>query len=85
MAAVAYFILGGRIVAAEVPDSLLAAALGRDAKGKQSLGLYVAGIAAAFVEAWLAGAFYVLVALRWRIPDRRIERVMAGDGDRARR
>jgi uncharacterized membrane protein len=57
-------------------DSALAQALGRDAKGKLTLLLYAAGIGLAFVDARIAGALYVLVALLWLIPDRRIERVV---------
>jgi uncharacterized membrane protein len=85
MAAIAYFILQGRIVAAEGRDSLLAAALGRDSKGKLSVALYVIGIAAAFLRAYLAGGLYLLVALMWLVPDRRIERAMAEEKAGARR
>jgi uncharacterized membrane protein len=56
-------------------DSGLAPAIGRDVKGKLSLVLYAAGIVLAFADTRLAGAIYVLVALFWLIPDRRIERV----------
>jgi TMEM175 potassium channel family protein len=56
--------------------SALAQALGRDAKGKVSPGLYLAGILLAFVDTRLSDAIYVLVALMWLIPDRRIERVV---------
>ena len=54
----------------------LASAIGRDVKGKVSPALYVAGILLAFVDARIAGAIYLLVALLWLIPDRRIERVV---------
>jgi hypothetical protein len=54
--------------------------VGRDWKGKLSPALYVAGIGLAFLSPWLAVAIYVLVALIWLIPDRRIERVLAGGG-----
>ena len=48
-----------------------------DWKGKLSPILYVLAIAACFVSQWLACALYVLVALIWLIPDRRIERMFA--------
>jgi len=80
MAAIAYFILQGRILAAEGPASALAAALGRDLKGKASMALYLVAIPAAFALEWIAGAVYVLVALLWLIPDRRIERALASAG-----
>ena len=54
----------------------LASAIGRDVKGKVSPALYIAGIVLAFVDARIAGAIYLLVALLWLIPDRRIERVV---------
>lgn len=72
-AALSWVVLQNRIVADQGPDSPLAAAIGRDRKGKLSQALYVAGIAAAFVRGWLSIAFYVAVALIWLVPDRRIE------------
>ncbi len=78
MAAIAYFILQGRIIAGQGRDSLLARALGRDVKGKISPILYLTAIPLAFVERWVAGGIYVLVALIWLVPDRRIERALAG-------
>jgi hypothetical protein len=38
----------------------------------------VAGIGLAFVNHWVGCLAYVLLAARWLIPDRRIERVIAG-------
>ncbi|HEX5759825.1 MAG TPA: TMEM175 family protein [Thermoanaerobaculia bacterium] len=77
MAAIAYWILQWAILADEGRDSLLAAALGRDFKGKLSPVLYAVAIPSALVLPWVAGALYVVVALMWLIPDRRIERVLA--------
>jgi uncharacterized membrane protein len=76
MSGFAYWILQGRIIALEGPDSVLARAIGRDLKGKSSPPLYLAGIAASFWSPWAAGAVYVGVALMWLIPDRRIERTL---------
>ncbi len=73
MAAIAYTILQAAIVAEQGSGSKLAAALGRDLKGKISLALYALAIAAAFLDQWLSDAFYVIVALIWLVPDRRIE------------
>jgi uncharacterized membrane protein len=78
MAAIAYWILQRAIVAGEGRDSLLAVAVGRDIKGNLSPVLYVLAIAAAFVRPWIADALYVAVALMWLVPDRRIERALAG-------
>ena len=77
MAACAYQILQAAIVALEGGDSPLAAALGRDWKGKLSLAAYAAAIAFAFVNPWCSDVLYVLVALMWIVPDRRIERLPA--------
>ena len=72
-AAIAYFILQTAIIAEEGPDSRLRAAIGRDLKGKVSPLLYLAAIPLAFVSPWIPLAVYVLVALIWLVPDRRIE------------
>lgn len=76
MAAIAYLILQGYIVRAEGPHSVLAAAVGRDIKGKVSLLLYVLAIGMAFVHPLIADGLYVLGAGLWLIPDRRIERAL---------
>jgi uncharacterized membrane protein len=76
MAAVAYWILQQVIIAAQGPDSLLKKAVGGDWKGKMSPILYLVGIAAAFRSPRLAQGLYVLVALLWLVPDRRIENVL---------
>jgi uncharacterized membrane protein len=72
-AAIAYTILQTTIVWRHGPTSVLATAVGKDLKGKVSLAMYVAAIAAACLLPWLAYALYVLVALIWLVPDRRIE------------
>jgi uncharacterized membrane protein len=80
MAAIAYYILQNLILRAEGPNAVLALALGRDLKGKLSPLLYVLAIGAAFIDPRIADALYVLVALTWLIPDRRIERALAKAG-----
>jgi uncharacterized membrane protein len=75
-AAVAYFVLARALVALHGADSVLAAALGADLKGKVSVGAYVLAIPLAFISAWAACALYVLVAVMWLVPDRRIERTL---------
>jgi len=54
----------------------LAEALGTDLKGKISPILYIAGIVVAFVNPWISIGLYVLVAVIWLVPDRRIERMV---------
>lgn len=74
LAALAYFILTRTLISEHGQDSALAMALGRDFKGKVSVGIYAVAIPLAFVKPWLACALYVLVAVIWLIPDRRIEK-----------
>ena len=73
LAAVAYFILVRALLSLHGQNSTLAQALDRDIKGKISLYIYVAAIPLAFLSPLLAGMLYVLVAVIWLVPDRRIE------------
>jgi uncharacterized membrane protein len=76
MPALAFYGLQLVIIHAQGSEGALARAIGRDLKGKVSPVLYVAGILLAFADARIACAVYLLVALLWFIPDRRIERVV---------
>ena|SRR5579859_6957026 len=76
MAAFAYWILQQTMIAAQGPDSILKKAVGADWKGKVSQGGYLIGTAAAFRSPPLAQGLYLLVALLWLVPDRRIENVL---------
>ena len=84
LAGIAYKVLQNIIVAAEGRDSKLAAAIGRDAKGRLSPLLYAVAIATAFFRPWIAGCIYILVTLLWLIPDRRIERFVDENGPSVR-
>jgi uncharacterized membrane protein len=75
-AAIAYFILVRTLLSLHGPRSLLATALGSDFKGKISMVIYLVAIPFAFVRSWLACALYVLVAIMWLVPDRRIEKTV---------
>ena len=76
-AAIAYYILTLALLSIHAKDSALATALGRDFKGKISIVIYLVAIPLALVKWWLACALYVLVAIMWLIPDRRIEKTLA--------
>ncbi len=76
MAAVAYWILQQTIIASQGRGSLLKKAVGGDWKGKLSPAIYVVAIAAAFWAPWISLSLYVLAALIWLVPDRRIENVL---------
>ena len=77
MAAIAYWILQQRIIASQGPDSLLRKAVHGDWKGKVSPMIYALAIALAIPLRWVSLGLYVLAALIWLIPDRRIERALA--------
>jgi len=73
-AAIAYYILQTTLVRGEGKDSKLQAAIGTDIKGKISPLLYCLGIGLALADRWIGIAIYVIVALIWLVPDRRVER-----------
>ena len=73
LAGIAYFILTRTLISHHGSDSTLAIAVGRDFKGKISVVFYAVAIPLAFVNSWFACILYVLVAIMWLIPDRRIE------------
>jgi uncharacterized membrane protein len=76
MAGVAYHLLVRALVRRHGAESKLARAVGQDLKGKASVGIYLGAVAAAFVEPRVALGLYVLVALIWLVPDRRMERAL---------
>jgi len=78
MAAVAYWILQQIIIASQGRESLLKQAIGSDWKGKLSPVIYAVAIPTAFWSPWISQGLYVLVALVWLVPDRRIENALAG-------
>ena len=80
-AAAAYTILSTLLVSHHGRDSKLARAVGNDRKGRVSLLLYLLALGLAFFEPRLSCALYAVVALVWLVPDRRIERILAADGE----
>ena len=83
LAAVAYTILQATLMRQRDHNAALAQAIQRDGKGKVSLVLYLAAIPLAFVATAAAIALYVIVALIWLVPDRRIERVLTEHHERS--
>ncbi|SHG45133.1 TMEM175 family protein [Massilia sp. CF038] len=73
MCAVAYWLLVHCLTGAGSGNKALAQAIGGDRKGVLSLLFYPTGVGLAFVHPWLGFAVYILVAVIWFIPDRRIE------------
>jgi uncharacterized membrane protein len=76
MSAIAYYILQQLIIAAQGADSILKKAVGGDWKGKASPLLYLAAIVLAFPARYVSLGLYVVVALIWLVPDRRIENMI---------
>jgi uncharacterized membrane protein len=76
--AIAYYILARTLLHHHGHGSVLAKAIGRDFKGKISIVIYALGIALSFVNSMIGFGLYVLVAILWLVPDRRIERLMKG-------
>ncbi len=72
-AAISYTILQTTIMRGHGPDSKLRQAVGSDFKGKLSMAGYATAIGGAFISVWISEALYVIVALMWLVPDRRIE------------
>ncbi len=79
MAGIAYVILQQLIIASQGPDSILKKAVRGDWKGKLSPVLYAVAILSTFWWKWIALGLYVVVALIWLIPDRRIEHVLRSE------
>jgi uncharacterized membrane protein len=75
--AIAYVMLQSRIIKSQGTGSVLAHAIGSDIKGKISPVLYLLGIGSSVVSQWASGAFYVIAAAIWLIPDTRVEREIA--------
>jgi uncharacterized membrane protein len=82
-AALAYYLLEHALLRASGDNSLLATAIGRDLKGRLSPLLYCLAIGLTFANRWLSIAVYVVVALMWLTPDRRVERVVIQRGEAA--
>ena len=78
MCAIAFYVMERTIVAAQGADSPLKQAIGGDLKGKLSPVLYLSGVALAFYAPVISYALYAFVAAMWLVPDRRVEKAMAG-------
>jgi uncharacterized membrane protein len=77
LAGAAYYTLSRTLISLHGEDSTLAAAVGRDSKGIVSVLIYAAAIPLAFFRPWISCMLYVLVAVIWLVPDRRIERTIS--------
>ncbi|MGH6839122.1 MAG: TMEM175 family protein [Methylocella sp.] len=76
MAAIGYSVLVRMLILCNGSGSTLARAVGSDLKGKLSLSIYAAAMLLALIQPWIAIVLYIVVALIWFVPDRRIESTM---------
>jgi uncharacterized membrane protein len=76
LAGVAYFVLERALIALEGKSAVLGSAVGSDRKGQASIVIYAIAILLALVAQWLGLALYIVVAVLWFVPDRRIERTL---------
>jgi uncharacterized membrane protein len=76
MCAIAYFILQNQIIKKHGNESVLARAVGKDTKGKVSVVLYIIAIFSTYYHELISAVIYILVALMWLIPDKRIEKLL---------
>ena len=76
LSAIGYFFLTRALLSIHAKDSPLAVALGADFKGKISVVIYAAAIGFSYLDTWIAFALYIVVAVMWLIPDRRIEKTL---------
>ncbi len=73
LAAISYMLLQRAIIKQHEGGSAFVAAMGADWKGKLSPLLYLLAIFTAYASSWISGFFFLLVAVIWFVPDRRIE------------
>ncbi|MBK7394518.1 MAG: DUF1211 domain-containing protein [Chloracidobacterium sp.] len=74
LCAISYTLLQNKLTKhSDGENALLAEAIGSDLKGKISMIIYIAAIPLAFVQQNISHAIYVIVALIWLVPDKRIE------------
>jgi uncharacterized membrane protein len=81
LAAIAYFILTLTLISHHGKDSVIATALGEDIKGKISVVIYVAAIPLSFLNPLFACGLYILVAIIWLVPDKRIEKMFTNSSE----
>jgi len=75
-ASISYYVLTRALIALHGRSSTLATAVGKDFKGQISTAIYMVAIPLSLLRWWLGFALYVLVAIMWLVPDRRIERTL---------
>lgn len=82
-AGISYYLLERAIIGAVAHDSMLAAAVGRDAKGIATVCIYALAVPLSLALRWVALGCYVLVAVMWLVPDRRLAPTIEAHAARA--
>jgi uncharacterized membrane protein len=78
MPGLAWRLMQAVVIRSQGANSPMKAYVGHDAKAVISLVVYAAGIALSFVAPWAALLCYAAVAATWLMPDKRIEKMVAG-------
>lgn len=81
MAAIAYWILAHVLMKHHGKGSLVSQAIGNDIKGKISILMYIIAIPCAFINQWISGIIFILVAMMWLTPDPRLEKAVIADNE----
>jgi uncharacterized membrane protein len=79
--ATSYFVMTRAMLRLHSPDSQLAIALGRDTKGKVSLGMYIVALPLSFISPWIGIGIVIAAAVLWLVPDNRIVRALNAEPD----
>ena len=75
MSAISYVMLQNIIIKSQGNDSKLKKDVGKDTKGKLSPIFYFLGVVSGFINPFVSLGFYILVAIMWIVPDKRIEKM----------
>lgn len=76
LAAFSYWWLQHAILKQHADDSSFVLAMGQNWKGRLSPLLYLIAALTAYLSPWISGFFFVLVAVIWFMPDKRIEHIL---------
>ena len=76
MASIAYFILVRVLMYHDNSNSKLSKAVGKDKKGIISTAIYSLAIPLCFIHPYISCCLYIIVALIWLAPDKRIEKTI---------
>jgi uncharacterized membrane protein len=79
--ATSYFVMTRAVLRIHSSESQLAVALGRDAKGKWSLGMYIVALPLSFISPWIGIGIIIAAAVMWLIPDNRVVRALDAEQD----